>query len=316
MSTTSQPYEQDFIAIIGFACRLPGGNHSPSQLWDFLAEGKVASNEVPKSRFNASAHYDGSHKPGTMRPPGGKTLRLSSFPHHIRGANQAAGMFLDSSIDLAAFDASFFSIPRDSAISMDPNQRQLLEVVYECLENSGIPLEAVSGKPIGCFVASFATDYGDMQLRDPEDFPPNIGLGAGRAIQANKISHFLNIEGPSITLDTGCSGSLVCLDMAVRAVQTGQATAAIVASSNLYLNPDHVVDTRGTMANAHSPSGLCHTFDALADGYIKAEGVGCVIIKRLSDAVRDRDPIRAVVLGTATNSNGRTNGISSPSAEA
>ncbi|KAK3400724.1 hypothetical protein B0T20DRAFT_390600 [Sordaria brevicollis] len=291
-----QPYKQEPVAIIGFACRLPGGNHSPSQLWDFLAEGKVAPNKVPESRFNVSAHYDGSHKPGTMRPPG--------------------GMFLSSSIDLATFDAPFFSIPRDSAISMDPNQRQLLEVTYECLENAGIPLGKLDGEPVACFVASFASEYADMQLRDPEDFPLNIGLGAGRAIQANRISHFLNIKGPSVTLDTGCSGSLVCLDMAVRAIQTGQATAAIVASSNLYLNPDHVVDTRGTMANAHSPSGLCHTFDALADGYIKAEGVGCVMIKRLSDAVRDRDPIRAVVLGTATNANGQTNGISSPSAEA
>ncbi|KAK1774693.1 hypothetical protein QBC45DRAFT_337084 [Copromyces sp. CBS 386.78] len=296
MSTSTRPYKQDPIAIIGFACRLPGGNHSPSKLWDFLEQGKVASNNVPKSRFNVDAHYDGSHKPGTMRPPG--------------------GMFLDDSISLECFDAPFFSLSGADATALDPNQRQLLEVVYEGLENAGIPLETIDGRPVACFVASFASDYGDMQNRDPEDFPPNIGIGVGRAIQANRISHFLNIKGPSVTLDTGCSGSLVGLDMAVRALQTRQATAAIVASSNLFLNPDHVVDNRGTMGKAHSPSGLCHTFDALADGYIKAEGVGCVIIKRLSDAVRDRDPIRAIVLGTAANSNGRTNGISSPSAEA
>ncbi|KAK3348484.1 putative polyketide synthase [Neurospora tetraspora] len=296
MSTSTQPYKQDPIAIIGFACRLPGGNHSPSKLWDFLEQGKVASNKVPKSRFNMDAHYDGSHKPGTMRPPG--------------------GMFLSESIPLDHFDASFFSLSGQDATALDPNQRQLLEVVYEGLENAGVPLEAIDGAPVACFVASFVSDYGDMQNRDPEDFPANISIGVGRAIQANRISHFLNLKGPSVTLDTGCSGSLVGLDMAVRAVQTQQADAAIVASSNLYLNPDHVVDNRGTMGKAHSPSGLCHTFDALADGYIKAEGVGCVIIKRLSDAVRDRDPIRAIVLGTATNSNGRTNGISSPSAEA
>lgn len=225
-------------------------------------------------------------------------------------------MFLDESIPLDRFDAPFFSIGGAEAVALDPNQRQLLEVVYEGLENAGIPLEKVDGQPVACFVAAFASDYGDMQFRDPEDFPPNVGIGVGRAIQANRISHFLNIKGPSVTLDTGCSGSLVGLDMAVRALQTGQANAAIVASSNLYLNPDHVVDNRGTMGKAHSPSGLCHTFDALADGYIKAEGVGCVVIKRLADAVRDRDPIRAVVLGTGVNSDGRTNGISSPSAEA
>ncbi|KAJ8132252.1 hypothetical protein O1611_g1372 [Lasiodiplodia mahajangana] len=287
-------YVQEPVAIVGFSCRLPGGNSSPKKLWDFLEQGKVASNQVPASRFNINGHWDGSHKPGTMRPLG--------------------GMFLDD-VDLADFDASFFEISGTEAIAMDPNQRQMLEVVYEGLENAGIPLEQLNGKPVACFVGAYSSDYGDMQNRDPEDRPANNAIGVGRAIMANRISYFLNIKGPSITIDTACSGSLVGLDMACRVLQSGEVDAAIVATSNIYLNPDHVIDA-GNVGQAHSPTGLCHTFDVDADGYVKAEAVSCVIVKRLSDAIRARDPIRSVLRGLASNSNGRTAGIASPSAEA
>ena len=152
-----------------------------------------------------------------------------------------------------------------------------------------------------------------MLNRDGEDAPPNYVAGTARAMLANRVSYFLNIKGPSVTLDTACSGSLVGLDLACRSLQLREAELAIVAASNLFLNPEHVMDTGG-MGQAHSPTALCHTFDADADGYVKAEAVNCVIVKRLSDAIRDRDPIRAVVRGTASNSNGRTvGGIVSPS---
>ena len=128
--------QQDPVAIVGFACRLPGANHSPQKLWDFLERGKIASNKVPMTRFNIDGHYDGSHKPGTMRPQG--------------------GMFLGD-IDLADFDASFFEISGTEAIAMDPNQRQMLEVVYEGLENAGISLEELDGAPVACFVGSYAS---------------------------------------------------------------------------------------------------------------------------------------------------------------
>lgn len=161
--------------------------------------------------------------------------------------------------------------------------------------------------PVSClpladstFHADHLLDYGDMQNRDAEDRPANCAIGVGRSIMANRLSYFLNVKGPSITIDTACSGSLVGLDLACRSVQSGEVDTAIVAASNLYLNPDHVMDA-GNVGQAHSPSALCHTFDADADGYVKAEAVSCVIIKRLSSAIEDRDPIRAVVKGTASN---------------
>lgn len=276
---TRTRYQQEPVAIVGFAGRLPGGNHSPQKLWDFLERGGIVPNNVPATRFAITGHYDGSHKPGTMRPKG--------------------GMFLGD-IDLADFDASFFEISGTEAIAMDPNQRQMLEVVFEALENAGIPLEKLDGAPVSCYVGSYASDYGDMQNRDAEDRPANCSIGVGRAIMANRLSYFLNIKGPSITIDTACSGSLVGLDLACRSLQSGEVDAAIIAASSLYLNPDHVMDA-GNVGQAHSPSALCHTFDEDADGYVKAESVNCIIVKRLQDAIRDRDPIRAIVRGSASN---------------
>jgi acyl transferase domain-containing protein len=143
-------------------------------------------------------------------------------------------------------------------------------------------------------------DYGDMQNRDAEDRPPNCAVGVGRTIMANRLSYFLNIKGPSITIDTACSASLTGVDLACRSLHTGEVNAAIVATSNFYLNPDHVMDS-GIVGQTHSPTALCHTFDVDADGYVKAEAVSCVILKRLSDAIRDRDPIRTVIRGSASN---------------
>lgn len=129
-------YQQEPVAITGFACRLPGYNSCPQKLWEFLERGEIAPNTVPDSRFKIDSHYDGSHRPGTMRPPG--------------------GMFLED-IDLARFDASFFQVGGTEAIAMDPNQRQMLEVVYEGLENAGTPLDSISGAPVACFVGSYAS---------------------------------------------------------------------------------------------------------------------------------------------------------------
>lgn len=293
-ATLPQRFQPEPIAVVGMACRLPGDNNSPHALWEFLERGGIADTTPPASRFRGATHYDGSTKPGTMRSPG--------------------GMFLEN-IDPAKFDAAFFSIGKADAVAMDPQQRQLLEVVYECLENGGVPLEKLDGEAVGVFVGSYAVDYADMQARDPDDRVPSVTIGVGRAILSNRISHFLNVHGPSMTIDTACSGSLVGLDVAARYLATHEIDGALVAGANMYLSPEHVMDS-GPMKGASSLSGRCHTFDKKADGYIKAEAVNCVLLKRLADAVRDGDPIRAIIRGTATNSDGKTPGIASPSAEA
>lgn len=128
-------------------------------------------------------------------------------------------MFLSDDVDLARFDSGFFEVSGADATAMDPNQRQMLEVVYEGLENAGIPLEQLDGAPVACYVGSYSTDYLDMMQRDAEDRPPGFLIGTGRAVMANRISYFLNIKGPSITLDTACSGSLVGLDLACKSLQ-------------------------------------------------------------------------------------------------
>lgn len=287
-------YSQDPIAIVGMGCRLPGNNNSPHALWEFLERGGIADTVPPASRFRLDTHHDGSKKPKTMRSPG--------------------GMFLEG-VDPRRFDAAFFGVGKVDAVAMDPQQRQLLEVVYECLENAGLTLDQLDGEAVGCFVGSYAVDYADMQARDPDDRVPSVTIGTGRAILSNRISHFLNVHGPSMTIDTACSGSLVGLDVACRYLASGEINGALVAGANLYLSPEHNQDS-GPMKGASSLTGRCHTFDRKADGYIKAEAINCVMLKRLSDAQRDGDPIRGIIRGTATNSDGKTPGIASPNSEA
>ncbi|KAF6805437.1 beta-ketoacyl synthase domain-containing protein [Colletotrichum sojae] len=261
-------FQHEPVAIIGFACRLLGGNHSPQRFWDFLEQGKVASNKLSTSHFNSNRQHDSSLKPENKQTGG--------------------GILLSDDIDVRNFDAGFFEITSTDAAAMDPNERQLLKVAFEGLENAGLRLDNLDNKP--CNV---------------EGRSGNNSNGKRRCL-ANRISYFLNIKGPSMTVDTRCSSSLVGLDLAGRSVQSGEVDAAIVASSSIYMSPDHVVDT-GSFGQAFSPTALCHTFDA--------EAVSCFIVKRLSLEIDDRDPIRAIVRGTASNSNGRTSSIDSPSAQ-
>ncbi|OHW97941.1 polyketide synthase [Colletotrichum incanum] len=284
-------YVQEPVAIVSMACRLPDESHSPQEFWRFLEQGKIALNTPPNTRYSLNTHYDGSLKPQTMASPG--------------------GMFLQG-VDPRDIDAQFFKLSGIEAVSMDPQQRQLLEVVYEGLENAGVTLEQLDGAPVGCFVSSFACDFADVQARDPENRAPTTVVGVGRAMLSNRLSHFLNIKGPSMTIDTACSGALIGLDLAMRYLGTREVSGAIVAGANLYYSPEHVMDHYMGANGAASLSGRCHTFDSKADGYIKAEAVNMVYLKRLDDAIRDNDPIRAIIRGTATNSDGWTAGIASP----
>ncbi|KAB8234225.1 type I polyketide synthase [Aspergillus alliaceus] len=285
---------QEPIAVVSMACRLPGHNDSPQKLWEFLMQGGVADTKVPTTRFKLEAFYDRSDRPRTLRSPG--------------------AMFMES-VDPARFDAPFFSISAQEATAMDPQQRILLEVIYEALENAGLTLESLAGQRYGCFVGGHTGDYWDVFARDPDSRPVNAGIGGSGTMLSNRVSHYLGITGPSMSLDTACSSSLVALDMACKSLHSRESNGAVVAATNLVLHPEYGCDA-GPIRNTHSPTGRCHTFDAKADGYIKAEGVNAVILKRLDDAIRDGDPIRAVIRGTANNHSGRTPGIASPSAEA
>ncbi|KAK7955014.1 polyketide synthase [Apiospora saccharicola] len=288
------PATQTPVAVVGLACRLPGKSNSPEALWKFLLDGGVADPTPPEHRYNFSTHYDGSQRPGTMPSPGGMLLR---------------------DVDLTAFDASFFNIGHAEAAVMDPQQRQLLEVTYECLENSGVPLEKLRGTRAGCVVANNAVEYEGFATHDREDNVSGGSTGFSRSILSNRISHYLDIQGPSISIDTACSGTLVGVDLACRYLQTNQADGMLVGGALLYLDPSALQDT-GPMKGAFSPTGQCHTFDADADGYIRGEAISCVYLKRLDDAIRDGDPIRAVIRGSATNSDGNTTSLTQPSSAA
>lgn len=291
----SPTHTQTPVAVVGMACRLPGHSNSPQAFWEMLLANRIADNHPPTSRFSLNGHFDGSRKPHTMATPG--------------------GMWLED-VDIELWDAPFFNIPRSDANVLDPQQRQLLEVVYECLENAGASLDSVKGSRIGCFVAAMSGDYELMQARDPDERAENTVIGVSRSILSNRISHFLDIRGPSMTVDTACSGSLTAIDTACRYLEANQCDGMLVAGINLYMEPSHN-EEGGLMRNAASASGRCHTFDVKADGYCRAEAVNAVFLKRLDDAVRDRDPIRAVIRGTACNNDGRTpTGITSPSAQA
>ncbi|KAK9384671.1 thiolase-like protein [Lipomyces mesembrius] len=187
------------------------------------------------------------------------------------------------------------------ASSMDPQQRVLMEVAYECQENAGIPVESLGRKRIGCLVGASAVDYHDMTCRDPEDRTESPTMGTGRALLSNRISHYLNVHGSSMTIDTACSSTLIALDMACLYLSANQCDGILVGGVNMYLSPERNQDM-GAMRPTASATGKCHTFDANADGYVAAEAVNAVFLKRLDDAVRDRDPIRAIIRGTATNS--------------
>ncbi|KAH5055929.1 hypothetical protein HBI88_091050 [Parastagonospora nodorum] len=279
------------IAIVGLGCRFPGESDSPDEFWDFLLQKKSALSRPPLSRFNIDGFHSKKNSPGSLRPEGGYFISDTVFD----------------------FDPAFFGLTRSEATAMDPQQRKLLECVFEAFESGGIPLEQVSGSNTGCYVGNFTWDYGLMNDRD-HDYPkPYTMTGAGVTILSNRVSYLFNLQGPSLTLDTACSSSLYAVHLATRALQSGEIDAAVVGGTNLILAVEvqMATDKMGVL----SPTSTCHTFSSEADGYGRGEGIGALYLKRLSDAVRDRDPIRGVIRGTAANSNGKTSGITQPSAK-
>ncbi|KAJ5792453.1 polyketide synthase [Penicillium pulvis] len=278
------------IAIVGLSCRFASSASSPEELWKMLAKGKSGWSEIPASRF---------HLQGAFHPD----------PNRSSGTNVRGGHFLEQ--DLGVFDAPFFHFTAEAASSMDPQFRLQLETVYEALENAGLQLNEVAGTDASVFSAVFVNDYKDSFLRDEDNLPRLLLPGNGAAMASNRISHFFDFRGPSFTVDTGCSGSLVALHQAVQSLRSQESNMAVVSGTNLLLNPDQFksLSSLGLL----SPDGKSFAFDSRANGYGRGEGVATVIIKRLKDAVAAGDPVRGIIRETFLNQDGRTETITTPS---
>ena len=217
--------------------------------------------------------------------------------------------------DVRKFDAPFFNMTAAEAAALDPVQRLLLEASFEAAENAGVPLEKFCGSETSVFAGAFATDYTDVLLRDPESLPMYQCTNAGfcRSNIANRLSYFYDLRGPSVAIDTACSTSLVALHLGCQSLWTGDAKQSLIAGASVMLGPEIMMTM--SMMRMLSPDGRCYTFDSRANGYSRGEGVGCLLLKPLQDAVRDGDTIRAIIRGTGSNSDGRTQGITMPSKE-
>ncbi|CAG8955553.1 hypothetical protein HYFRA_00009507 [Hymenoscyphus fraxineus] len=278
------------IAICGMSLRLPGGLKTPQAFWDFLLEGKDGRTEVPSTRYNISAFYDANGKPG-------------SIPTKY-------GYFLND--DLGALDTSFFSMPRSEVEQANPEHRLMLEVARECVEDAG---EAHwKGKNIGCYIGSFGEDWAEMNVRENQGWGNYRLSGTGDFVLSNRISYEMDIRGPSVTIRTACSAGMTGLNEACLALARGDCEASIVGGTNLIMAPT----LTATLANQGvlAKDGCCKTFSADADGYARGEAVVGIYIKRLDDAIRDGNPIRAVIRATSTNSDGKTPSFSQPSTDA
>ncbi|KZL83290.1 polyketide synthase [Colletotrichum incanum] len=282
------------IAIIGTALRFPGGATSPRKLWELLRDPPPhLSRTPPPTRFGSA---------GFFHPD----------PEHHGTSNSEKSYFLDQ--DIRAFDAPFFNIAPLEAEAIDPQHRLLLEVVYEALEAGGIPLEKTRGTDTAVYVGQMSNDYWDHLLRDVDSIPKYMATGTARSITANRLSYFFDWHGPSLSIDTACSSSMVALHHAVQALRAGQTGMAVAAGCHLVLGPEsYVIESKLRMI---SPTGTCKMWDSSADGYARAEGCAALVLKTMSKAQRDGDPIIAVVRETGINQDGRTRGITMPSAEA
>ncbi|MES9536981.1 SDR family NAD(P)-dependent oxidoreductase [Actinomadura sp. NPDC000600] len=283
------------IAVVGVGLRFPGGDRDltgPGDYWRFLTGRGDAIREVPDGRWDA--FDDGSPEVGDLLE---STTRLGGF---LR--------------DVSEFDAQFFGItPREAAV-MDPQQRLVLEVAWEAFEHAGIGPASLRGSRTGVFVGVSAPEYAAFTASDLASLEPFTATGAALSIIANRLSYLLDLRGPSMIVDTACSSSLVSTHLAVQALRRGEADVALAGGVNLLLSP--TVTMTFDLAGGTAADGHCKAFDASADGMVRAEGCGAVVLKRLSDAVRDGDRVLAVIRGSGVNSDGRSNGLVAPNSDA
>ncbi len=285
---------QDRIAIIGVGCRFPGGVNDAESFWKLLTEGRDAVSEVPADRWNVERFYDS--EPGIT----GKTFAKR-------------GGFLDQ---IDQFDPQFFGISPREAPYVDPQHRLLLETAWEAIENAGVVLDFEKGSDIGVFVGISHNDYQGIQSTafDHSGISAHTATGSAHSVAANRISYCLNLRGPSVAMDTACSSALTAVHTACEHIWAGRGDAALAGGVTVMITPGGFIGF--SQASMLSPEGRCAAFDASASGFVRGEGAGMVLLKRLSRAIADGEPIQGVIVGTAINQDGHTNGISLPSAEA
>ncbi len=281
------------IAVIGLSLRLPG-SRTPEEFWSHLAAGRSLISEVPERRWRKEDHL------GHPRREFNKT-------------NSVWGGFVD---DADCFDADFFQISPREARSMDPQQRMALELSWHALEDAGYRADRVAGSATGVFMGVCHWDYAELIEQEVEEIDAYYPTGAAYAIIANRVSHHFDLRGPSVVNDTACAGSLVAVQQAVSALQSGDCDLALAGGVNLTWSPRHFIAF--AKAGMLSPDGLCRAFDADANGYVRGEGGGIVLLKRAADARRDGDAVHAVIKGIGSNHGGRTSSltVTNPAAQA
>ncbi len=280
------------IAIVGMACRFPGGANNPDAFWRLLNDSRDVISEVPSERWDMDAYYS----PDAGSP--GKSI------------SKWGGFLEDAAPD--RFDASFFRMSPREATALDPQQRLLLEVSWEALENAGIPADALKNRRVGVYVGIGTADYqgGHLWRESLDNIDPYTGTGAADFSAAGRISYFYGFRGPSLSVDTACSSSLVAFHLACQALRNGECETALVAGVNSLLSPNLFVYL--TQLGVLSPDGRCKAFDSSGKGYVRAEGCGVLVLKRLSDAQTYGDDVLALVRASVVNQDGGGESLTAP----
>jgi len=290
--TRTGPAERVDIAIVGLSTRFPGDMDTPDATWQALMEGRDGITDLPEGRWE-------------------EFLAEPRLAERVAKA-QTRGGYLK---DIKGFDSEFFAVAKTEADNIDPQQRMALELTWEALEQARIPASSLRGKPVGVYVGVSNNDYAMMAVSDPTSAHPYAITGTATSIIANRVSYFYDFRGPSVAVDTACSSSLVAIHQAVQALRNGECDAAVAGGVNALITPAVTLgfDEIGAVL---SPDGRIKAFSSDANGYIRSEGAGMLVLKRVEDARRDGDQILAVIAGTAINHDGRSNGLIAPNQDA